>query len=257
MPRPLDGTLMTEESIVSAPVSSAPVESSQVSVESSAPSVDVTSSQPSTIEAVATETKPILAVDNTVVEPSNDVAKDAPIVEPETLPLPNYEFTLPEGVVTDNPNFKQFTEKLGSLQNLSKAEQAVMQKFGQEMIDMHIAEIQSVLKSQNTASWDWFNNRNKEWMESSKNDPVIGGDNFEATTDAAIKAIRLYGGSKAQQNELAKVLQETGVENHPSLLRLLSNVTRVAAREGSPTTSKVVPVQPFNPANAMYGGSTK
>ena len=64
-------------------------------------------------------------------------AVEAPVAEAEPVVLPTYEFKLPEGAQTDNPIFKSFQSKLGEFQNLSKTEQAAVQKFGQEMIDMH------------------------------------------------------------------------------------------------------------------------
>lgn len=209
---------------------------------------------------IAESPKPLLSPEIEEVKPETA----EPVVEPiktetELAPLPVYEFKLPEGTSTDNPAFKSFQSKLGEFQNASKAEQAVVQKLGQEMIDMHLEDVKAIIENQNKSAWDWFKNRNKEWLENSKKDPSIGGsdENFQATTSAAARAVGLYGGTKAQQLETAKLFQETGVENHPALLRFLSNITKVAAKEGAAVSSQTVPIQKAGIAEAMYGKTSK
>lgn len=254
---------MAEE--VAAPVASAPVAevSTPVAAAVSAPVIEQTQDsqvseakpvvEPSpAVVPVVEEAKPLLspeAPEAKSVEPSAEAEK----TESEPAPLPVYEFKLPEGTNADNPAFKAFNTKLGEFQNLSKAEQAAVQKFGQEMIDMHMEDVKSIVESQNKSAWDWFNNRNKEWLENSKKDVQIGGENWDSTLTSASQAISLYGGTKAQQLETAKLFQETGVENHPALLRFLSNITKVAAKEGSPVSSTSAPAQRQGIAQAMYG----
>ena len=244
--------------VEAAPVAAPVVEAAPVvaTVEPTAPVV--VESAP--IEAAPVEAKPLLAQADEVksVDPaaeSSDKPVDA-VVEP--TPLPTYEFKLPEGAQLDNPQFKAFQTKLGEFQNLSKTEQAAVQKFGQEMIDMHMEDVKSIVENANKSSWDWFNNRNKEWLESAKKDPAIGGDNWGETLSSAQSAISLYGGNKAQQIEVAKMFQETGVENHPALLRFLSNITRTAAKEGTPVVGSSAPTQQKQGiAQALYGNSPK
>lgn len=254
---------MAEEAITATPVSTAPVEAAPVvtPVVESAPVAPLVEAAPVTetvpVEAApapATEAaKPLLSVEQPEVKTEAEPVVEAPKPETEPAPLPVYEFKLPEGADAENPQFKAFTSKLGEFQNLSKTEQAAVQKFGQEMIDMHMAEVKSIVENQNKSAWDWFNNRNKEWLENAKKDPAIGGEAFGETVSAASQAISLYGGTKAQQLETAKLLQETGVENHPALLRFLSNITRQAAKEGTPVASRNVPIQKSGIAEAMYG----
>lgn len=229
-------------------------------VETHAPALEV-KAEASVAEVKAetpVEAKPLLNPE----EPKEEAKTDAPKVEAEATkvepaPLPVYEFKLPDGAKTDNPLFKSFNTKLGEFQNLSKAEQAAVQKFGQEMLEMHMEDVKAITESQNRSAWDWFNNRNKEWLETSKKDPAIGGENFDKTIYDASRAISLYGGTKAQQIEIAKLLQETGVENHHAILRFMANVTRIAAKEGSPVSSQGAPAQKPGIAQMMYGATSK
>lgn len=265
---------MAEETPATAPVAPAPsvVEAAPAAVAApvETPALS-TAPEPNQVEAtpvveptapvpeVKTETsveeaKPLLSTEEAPKE--GDAPKAEEVVKTEPAPLPVYEFKLPEGANADNPQFKSFQSKLGEFQNLSKTDQAAVQKFGQEMLDMHMADVKTIVENQNKSAWDWFNNRNKEWLEAAKKDPSIGGDNFDATVGAASQAVRLYGGTKAQQIETAKLLQETGLENSPIMLRFLSNITKIAAKEGQPVSGQNVPAQgKFNPAQALFGGS--
>ena len=255
---------MSDEAIISAPVAAAPEAAVVSSPVETAPAVveaaPVVEATPVVETAAAADApKPLLAPAEEA-KPDSTETTEAPkveetVVEAEPAPLPVYEFKLPEGAQVDSESFKLFNTKLGEFQNMTKAQQEVAQKLGQEFIDMHVNEIKTVVENQNKAAWDWFKTRNSTWLETAKNDPSIGGENFDATVSSAAQAVSLYGGTKAQQAEVAKVLQETGVENHPAILRLLSNITKVAAKEGSPVTSRVVPVQKASPSQLMYGGS--
>lgn len=262
----LDGNVMAEE-VVSAPVVSSPAP--EAAVVSSVPEAAVSTPVETVVEPVApvvetpaekapeapVEAKPLL---DPTEKPVESKVEEAPVeVKPIEAPLPVYEFKLPEGADAENPQFKAFTSKLGEFQNLSKTEQAAVQKFGQEMIDMHVADVKAIVENQNKSAWDWFKNRNSEWLETSKKDPVIGGEAFKETVSSAAQAISLYGGTKAQQIETAKLLQETGVENHPALLRFLSNITKVAAKEGTPVSTQNAPIQKPGIAQTMYGGTAK
>ena len=254
---------MADEVIpAAAPVEAAPVAAPVVvdaPIDTVAPVAEVSAPVEAAVEAPV-ESKPLLAQaeESAPKEGADAPVEEAAKVEPEPVVLPTYEFKLPEGAQTDTPQFKAFQTKLGEFQNLSKTEQAAVQKFGQEMIDMHMEDVKSIVENANKASWDWFNNRNKEWLESAKKDPSIGGDNWDTTLSSAQSAISLYGGNKAQQIEVAKMFQETGVENHPALLRFLSNITRTAAKEGSPVAGSSAPTQQKQGiAQALYGNSPK
>ena len=250
---------MTEEVAPVAPIVETPVVASPV-VEATPTVVEATPVVAEPAPAPVTEqAKPLLApVEDAPAEAAktDEVVSEAPKIE-EVAPLPVYEFKLPEGAQTDNPVFKSFQEKLGQFQNLSKAEQAAVQKFGQEMIDMHMQDVQAIVENSNKQAWDWFNNRNKEWLETAKKDPSIGNENWDKTINSASQAISLYGGTKAQQIETAKLLQETGVENHPAILRFLANITNTAAKEGTPVVSRTTPTQKQGIAQAMYGSTSK
>lgn len=243
---------VTPEAVVAAPA----VEATPVVpiVETSAAVAEVTPSAEPAVEVP----KPLLSAEPAEVKPADtEVVPESPKADAESAPLPIYEFKLPENAQKDNPVFQAFTEKLGDFQKLHNVSHEAVQKFGQDMIDIQVQNVKDIAENQNKLAWDWFKNRNTQWLESAQKDPVIGNDNWDGTVSSAQQAISLYGGNKAQQLETAKLFQETGVENHPALLRFLSNITKVAAKEGSPVSSQSASAQKPGIAQAMFGGSTK
>jgi hypothetical protein len=239
---PVAAVVSSEASVVAAP--EAAVVTSPV--EGAAP---VAEKSPETV----VEAKPLLSPETPEVK--TDAVVEAPKVEVEALALPTYEFKIPEGGNADHPLFKKFQTTLGEFQNLSKVDQAAAQKLGQDFLDLHQEEQKNFVEAKNRADWDWFKSRNKEWLENAKKDPQIGGEKFDSTVSSASQAISLYGGTKAEQLETAKLFQETGVENHPALLRFLANITKIAAKEGTPVAGSVAPMKPSGSiADRMYGG---
>lgn len=247
---------MVDEAIVAAPAPTPVVEAAPIApIVEAAPVVET----PAPIVEAAPVIEPIVEAPKPLLSPEEKKPVDGEVksgdvkVEPEVVVSPIYEFSLPEEATKDNPVFQAFTEKLGQFQTLHNVGHDDVQKFGQEMIDIQIQNVKDIMESQNKSSWDWFNNRNKEWLENAKKDSKIGGENWDQTVNSAQQAISLYGGTKAEQIETAKLLQETGVENHPAILRFLANITRTAAKEGSPVSSQSTPIQKTGIAQAMYG----
>lgn len=170
-------------------------------------------------------------------KPADDTAepkKEEAAQSVEPAPLPAYEaFTLPQGVTLDDAKLVEFTKDLGEFQNMTKADQAEVQKFGQKLVDRHIAETQETLKRRDeyyVATWE---KTKSDWKEAFENDPEIGGNRKETTVNAALEFIRTHGGNETQQKEFRDLMESTGLGNHPAIIRLLANAN-VAKAEGKP-----------------------
>jgi hypothetical protein len=154
-------------------------------------------------------------------EPKKEEAKQSD----EPAPLPTYEaFTIPEGVTFDVAKLGEFQKELAEYQVLTKADQAETQKFGQKLVDRHIAEIQDAVKRVgdfNTKAWE---KQTSDWKEAFVKDPEIGGNRQETTILAAKVALTESG---ALSKPEFKQLMDTGVGNHPELIRTFSNLGNV------------------------------
>lgn len=174
----------------------------------------------------------------------------------EPAPLPTYEaFTLPDGFQMDDAKLGEFTKELGEFQNLTKADQKAVQEFGQRLVDRHIAltqEHQQRLVEHFTTTWEKQKN---DWKDAFEADPEIGGNRKDTTLKAAKEFIRTYGGDESQRKEISKLMNETGIGNHPALIRLLAKAGEQLA-EGRPLPAQKPPAAPQSKVDKRYGKSS-
>lgn len=185
-----------------------------------------------------------------VEQPKEEVTQSA-----EPAPLPTYEaFTLPEGISLDDKSLGEFTKTLGEFQTESKAEQALVQKLGQKLVDRHVAEVTSAinrLEQHYVSTWE---KQKSDWKEAFASDPEIGGNRQQTTLNAAIEFIRTHGGTDVQQKEFRDLMDATGIGNHPAVIRMLANAN-LAMAEGKPLpAAKPVP-QKLSKVQKFYGGN--
>lgn len=262
----------------SAPVTPAATTNTNSPAPVATSSADVAAAtQPAVIETILGTDKPADAAQPAaVVEPAKaDAAKPADVKAPDAkepakaedakiessqtadpAPLPTYEpFVVPEGITLDDKKLGEFTKKLGEIQLATKADQAVMQKFGQEMVEAHIADTTEVgqrLAEHYSKAWEKQTN---DWFEAFSKDPEIGDKKFETTKKSVLTAVNKYAGNETQTGEFKKFMNETGVGNHPSLIRLINNMqgTINAMQEKYETERGVKPLAGTKPAAEKKG----
>lgn len=66
--------------------------------------------------------------------------------------------------------------------------------------------------------------------EASKTDKVIGGDDFEENVGIAMTAVEKFGG-----DDLNKLLEDSGLGNHPVMIRAFLNIGKLMAEDGTLT----------------------
>lgn len=160
---------------------------------------------------------------------TDEVKKDEGKQSDEPAPLPTYEFELSEDSPLDKDKLTDFTKDLAEFETLTKADHAEMQKFGQKMVDRYVAEVQR-LNDEYINAWEQQKN---DWKDSFVKDPEIGGNRQTTTINSALEFIRTHGGNETQQQEFRKLMDTTGIGNHPAMIRVLANAMN-ANREGSP-----------------------
>ena len=140
------------------------------------------------------------ALTATTQEPA--AAAEEKAVAPET-----YEFTAPEGVTLDNAALERFTP-LFKEANLT---QETAQKLVTEYASYQQAQI---VKQAET------------WLAESKADKEIGGQSFDANAKEAQQAFAKYGDPALKQ-----FLEQTGLGNHPALLKMFVKIQRASAED--------------------------
>ena len=193
-------------------------------------------------EVKPTEVKPA-TVDNKTPEGKSDEPAPPPVYEP---------FTLPEGVTLDKERSEKFTGLLSELETTGKVDHALVQQFGQKAVDFHLAEVKRVseeIQELYKTSWE---RQKTEWKDSFLKDPEMGGNRFQTTVDSALTFIRTHGGTPEQQTEFRNLMEESGLGNHPAMIRLLANAGRVMS-EGKPLAAQRPVSAVKSKIETMYG----
>ncbi|OQP28752.1 peptidase [Morganella morganii] len=136
-----------------------------------------------------------------------DLGKSA-VAAPE-----KYEFKTAEGQELDAEAVKAF-EPIAKELNLSN-EQA------QKLVDVYGGKIMPKLVEQQAAQWQ---QQIEQWAEQVKADKDLGTD---ASIGAAQKAMDKFGSP-----ELKQYLNETGLGNHPELVRIFANIGKAMSEDG-------------------------
>ena len=148
-----------------------------------------------------------------------------------------YDLKAPEG-----SNFGQ--DRLDKIVSFSK-EQGLSKEQAQALVDRD-AKIEVEQKAE-------LLQKSQQWVEDVKSDKEIGGERFGTSVEHAKRII-----SKYASDDLKKVLNDTGLGNHPELVRLFARVGKemgsdefVNAPQGHATQKR-----PKSLADRLYGNTT-
>jgi hypothetical protein len=123
-----------------------------------------------------------------------------------------YEFKMPEGMELDEARAEAFS---------SVAKDAELtQGQADKVVDMYIKVQQETMEAQQKAWADVL----ADWQEQSKTDSEFGGAHFQASVANAKRALEVFGNDK-----LKEALNQSGMGNHPELIRMLNKVGAAAA----------------------------
>lgn len=154
-------------------------------------------------------------------DPKNDPDKpgdtDKPDEPSKDVPEAYEKFSLPEGFEYDEGKAKEF----GALAK----ELGLSQEKAQRLVDMYVGSLQQGLSAQIEA----VTARNKGWQEAARNDKEFGGADFERNLAVANEGLRRLG-----TPELISYLEESGLGNHPEVIRLCWRAGRLAGEDHQP-----------------------
>lgn len=146
--------------------------------------------------------------------PASDASATAPIAkdgEPDKAaagaPETYADFTYPEGIEKDGALETKFRE-WAKAKNLS-------QEDAQAALNLGMENIKAINAAQETA----FKTVTEGWLTEAKTDKDIGGEAFDANVAIGMKAIERFGNEKFEA-----MLDDTGVGNHPEMIRFLKGV---------------------------------
>jgi hypothetical protein len=141
---------------------------------------------------------------------SNQTSQAASDGAPETYT----EFSIPDGVELDREALDGFTPLAKDL-NLTQTQ-------AQKLVDLYAHQIDAL----QTAQTEKVANVRKGWVEGIKADNEIGGTALNENVALAVKALDKYG-----TPELRKALDESGLGDHPEMVRVFYRIGRAMAED--------------------------
>ena len=150
-------------------------------------------------------------------DPDKPGDTDKPDEPSKDVPEAYEKFSLPEGFEYDEGKAKEF----GALAR----ELGLPQDKAQRLVDMYVGNLQQGLSAQIEA----VAARNKGWQEAARNDKEFGGADFERNLAVANEGLRRLG-----TPELISYLEESGLGNHPEVIRLCWRAGRLAGEDHQP-----------------------
>lgn len=187
-----------------------------VSAPAPAPAAEATA--PAADGSVLTPAAPAAAPAPDATKTPEQIQQDADAaakLKAETSAPEAYEdFTLPEGMEMD-------TEVLGEFKNLAK-ELNIPQAKAQQLIDFQ-TQLATKQAEQYQAA---VTKQSQDWAAAIKNDPDVGGENYDKSVASAVKVIEAFG-----DPSLKELLNNSGLGNHPSLFKFCHRISAAIAED--------------------------
>ena len=172
---------------------------------------------------------------------ANDAkAAEAPADAKPTAPE-TYEFKAPEGRTFDSEVIAEYSKVAKELNLSQEAAQRVLDAVGPKLAERQAAQIEAVRTG---------------WADSSKADKEFGGERLSENLSVAKKALDAFGTS-----ELRSLLNESGLGNHPEVIRFMFRAGKAISEDsmvtGTKGEAKSARPRSFNDlADALYSTST-
>ena len=168
---------------------------------------------------------------------ANQAAPAQPNSEQPTQPQQptQYEFKAPDGRSFDSEVIKAYGDVAKELNLPQEAAQKMLDKIGPVLQDRQSQQLSEIRNS---------------WVSDSRADKEFGGEKLQENLAVARKALDSFG-----TDELRALLNESGLENHPEVIRLLYRAGRAISSDryvsGATTGGKPATPKSFNEAAAF------
>jgi hypothetical protein len=150
-----------------------------------------------------------------------------------------YEFKAPEGRVFDSEVMASYSQVAKELNLSQESAQRLLDAVGPKMAERQMAMIEATRNG---------------WADNSKSDREFGGEKLSENLGVAKKALDAFGTA-----ELRTLLNETGLGNHPELIRFMFRAGKAISEDrmvsGSATQAKAGPRSFADLAEALYSNT--
>lgn len=169
-------------------------------------------------------------------------ADEAPAGAPESYDVS--AFKMPEGVEFDAEGFEAVEPVLRDL-NLSQDQAGkLMSAYGEKIVPLIQ---QRTLKAQDDAAAELRANLARDLQA----DPEVGGKKLDESRAFAAKAIAHFIPDANERSEFSTFLNESGLGNHPLLMRLVTGAGRTLSEASTPAAETAS--KPLTESQKFYG----
>lgn len=199
-------------------------------------------------EAPPAEAESAGSLVETAAEPKPEDAPSAEAIEPPAPEPITYEaFNYPEGITVDDEQLTPFVEALGK--------HGANQEFGQELIDLHTAQLQRYAEHLHQRQIDTFAKTREGWR---KDFEASAGNQRDTLLGDAKTAITAAMPDEKDRKALWDVLSFTGTGDHPLVIRAFANLgTKLRERSAPPASLPTNPASTGRPADRRYGAAQR
>lgn len=128
---------------------------------------------------------------------------------PEAKAPATYDLKLPEGSLLDKTDIERIVK--------TAKENEFAQEDAQALLEAEHEAVKAYASKQQGAMAE----ATKTWANESKNDKEVGGEKFAENAELARRVVTKFG-----TPQLTKALTETGLGNHPELVRIMVRIGR-------------------------------
>jgi len=167
-----------------------------------------------TTDAVAPTISEAAPTPATTEAPAAEPAKTEEVAAEAEKPAPKapekYEFTLPDGVDLDAASTEKFTAIARELD--------LSQEQAQQLVSLEAERVQAQAEAHARTV--------AEWRTAVETDKVLGGDRLKESVGVARAVLDKFGSP-----EISKILDTTGLGNHPALFTMLHRIGKAMAQD--------------------------
>lgn len=124
----------------------------------------------------------------------------------------SYEFKAPEGSTLDDAVIGQFSEVAKELNLTQDAAQKILDKMAPAMAARQVEQVEAIRSG---------------WADEARVDKEFGGDKLNENLGTAKRALDQFG-----TPELRTLLKETGMGNHPEVIRFMYRAGKAISEDG-------------------------
>jgi hypothetical protein len=186
-----------------------------------------------TADSKTTEGQQTQSTESQAAKPAETAATETTKTETTATPVvpEKYDFKAPEGTEYDPEILEAFSGAARKGGLTQDAAQKLIEEMAPALAARQVDQVQAI---------------HKEWLDSSSSDKEFGGDKLQENLGVARKALDSFG-----TPELRTMLDETGLGNHPEVIRLLYRAGKAISEEkfvgGSARGTGAA-----NPASVLY-----